>query len=167
MALKIVYKTVQNLLWDRCPQDFCSGLYRLDKQQGRVFVGSVTSDVFDKSPQKLISKILEVSDEPINVASLVHDSIKDKVSSLELAIVVAFTSKQAEKLKIIKTYMDNFQDRKEELEQLILALAAPYQQELAIILTTPGIKTPFTAIGIISEIGVNMEAFPSAKHLCS
>ena len=29
------------------------------------------------------------------------------------------------------------------------------------------ISSIFTAIGIISEIGTNMEAFPSAKHLCS
>ena len=56
---------------------------------------------------------------------------------------------------------------KAELEELILALAAPYQQELSILQTAPGIRSTFTAIGIISEIGTNMEAFPSAKHLCS
>ena len=59
------------------------------------------------------------------------------------------------------------ESRKAELEELILALAAPYQQELAILQTSPGISSDFTAIGIISEIGTNMEAFPSAKHLCS
>ena len=37
----------------------------------------------------------------------------------------------------------------------------------AILQTAPGISSDFTAIGIISEIGTNMEAFPSAKHLCS
>ncbi|MDR1549365.1 MAG: transposase [Hungatella sp.] len=36
-----------------------------------------------------------------------------------------------------------------------------------LILTAPSFKNTFTAIGIISEIGVNMETFPSAKHLCS
>ena len=59
------------------------------------------------------------------------------------------------------------ESRKAELEKLILALASPYQQELDLILTAPSFKNKFTAIGIISEIGVNMEAFPSAKHLCS
>ncbi|MFQ7231308.1 MAG: transposase [Blautia wexlerae] len=33
--------------------------------------------------------------------------------------------------------------------------------------TAPGTSTNFTAIGIIFEIGINMEAFHSAKHLCS
>lgn len=49
----------------------------------------------------------------------------------------------------------------------MLTLASPYQQELGLILTAPSLRNTFTAIGIISEIGVNMEAFPSAKHLCS
>ncbi len=130
-------------------------------------IGSVVSDVFGKSSQRIIEKILENSDEPLDIASLVHGSMKSKISDLELAVDGEFTPEQAAKLKIIKEHMDNLQDRKEELEQLILALAAPYQQEIAIILTAPGFKDPFTAIGIISEIGVNMEAFLSAKHLCS
>ncbi|MEG6568097.1 transposase, partial [Thermoanaerobacterium saccharolyticum] len=40
-------------------------------------------------------------------------------------------------------------------------------QELDIILTAPSFKNIFSAITVISEIGVTMEAFPSAKHLCS
>ena len=48
---------------------------------------------------------------------------------------------------------------KQSFEELILALATPYQQELTILQTAPGISSPFTAIGIISEIGTNMEAF--------
>jgi transposase len=51
--------------------------------------------------------------------------------------------------------------------ELILALASPYQQKLDIILTAPSVKNTFSAITVISEIGVNLESFPSAKHLCS
>ena len=68
---------------------------------------------------------------------------------------------------MIKAHYESLESRKAELEELILALAAPYQQELTILQTAPGIRSDFTAIGIISEIGTNMEAFPSAKHLCS
>ncbi len=66
-----------------------------------------------------------------------------------------------------KAHYEDLAARKAELEELILVLAAPCQQELAILQTAPGIRSDFTAIGIISEIGTNMEAFPSAKHLCS
>ena len=79
--------------------------------------------------------------------------------------------------KILNKILENPLDTSFDIEPLIhgsmkkklseLELASPYQQKLDIILTAPGINNPFTAIGVISEIGVNMEAFPSAKHLCS
>jgi hypothetical protein len=93
--------------------------------------------------------------------------MKKKLPELELAIDGFITPEQAGKLKVIRKHFENLESRKAELEKLILALASPYQQELDLILTAPSLKDIFTAIGIISEIGVNMEAFPSAKHQCS
>ena len=131
-------------------------------------MGNVVSDTFGKSSQKIIAKILENPDDTsFDIGSLIHGSMKDKLPELELAIDGYITPEQAAKLKIIKEHFDNLEARKAELEELILALANPYQQEISIILTAPGFKNTFTAIGIISEIGTNMEAFPSAKHLCS
>ena len=133
-----------------------------------IQLASVVSDTFGKSSQKIIAKILENPDNTsFDIASLIHGSMKDKLPELELAIDGYITPEQAAKLKIIKEHFDNLEARKAELEELILALANPYQQEISIILTAPGFKNTFTAIGIISEIGTNMEAFPSAKHLCS
>ena len=133
-----------------------------------IQLGNVVSDTFGKSSQKIIAKILENPDDTsFDIGSLIHGSMKDKLPELELAIDGYITPEQAAKLKIIKEHFDNLEARKTELEELILALANPYQQEISIILTAPGFKNTFTAIGIISEIGTNMEAFPSAKHLCS
>ena len=122
--------------------------------------GNVVSDTFGKSSQKIIAKILENPDDTsFDIGSLIHGSMKDKLPELELAIDGYITPEQAAKLKIIKEHFDNLEARKTELEELILALANPYQQEISIILTAPGFKNTFTAIGIISEIGTNMEAF--------
>ena len=49
---------------------------------------------------------------------------------------------------------------------LILNLAEKYLPQLNLILTVPGIST-FSAISIISEIGVDMSVFPTSKNLCS
>ena len=133
-----------------------------------IQLASVVSDTFGKSSQKIMAKILEnPEDTSFDIESLIHGSMKDKLPELELAIDGYITPEQAAKLKIIKEHFDNLESRKAELEELILALASPYQHEIAIILTAPGFKNTFTAIGVISEIGTNMEAFPSAKHLCS
>jgi len=93
--------------------------------------------------------------------------MKGKIPELELAVDGYITPEQAGKLKVIKRHFQDLESRKSELEKLILALAKPYQQELDLILTAPSFKNIFSAIGIISEIGVDMESFPSAKHLCS
>ena len=125
-----------------------------------IQLASVVSDTFGKSSQKIIAKILENPDDTsFDIGSLIHGSMKDKLPELELAIDGYITPEQAAKLKIIKEHFDNLEARKTELEELILALANPYQQEISIILTAPGFKNTFTAIGIISEIGTNMEAF--------
>ena len=133
-----------------------------------IQLASVVSDTFGKSSQRILDKILENPDDTsFDIESLIHGSMKKKLPELELAIDGFITPEQAGKLKVIKKHFEDLESRKAELEKLILALASPYQQELDLILTAPSFKNKFTAIGIISEIGVNMEAFPSAKHLCS
>ena len=133
-----------------------------------IQLASVVTDTFGKSSQKILDKILENPlDTSFDVEPLIHGSLKKKLPELELAIDGYITTEQAGKLKIIKKHFEDLESRKAELEELILALVSPYQQELDLILTAPSFTNVFTAIGIISEIGVNMEAFPSAKHLCS
>jgi len=73
---------------------------------------------------------------------------------------------QAEKLRIIRSHMDSLELCKLNLESLILSIAEKFLPELNLVLTVPGIKT-FSAIGVISEIGVDMSVFPTSKHLCS
>ena len=43
----------------------------------------------------------------------------------------------------------------------------PYLEEISLILTVPSFKSIFSAIAVVSEIGSNMDVFPTAKHLCS
>ncbi|AGY76597.1 IS110 family transposase [Clostridium autoethanogenum] len=129
---------------------------------------NVVSDVLGKSSARILDKILENPlDTSFDIEPLIHGSMKNKISELELAVDGYITPEQAGKLKIIKRHLEDLESRKTELEKLILALASPYQQELDLILTAPSFKNSFSAITVISEIGVNMEAFPSAKHLCS
>lgn len=47
-----------------------------------------------------------------------------------------------------------------------MALAEKYLPQLNLILTVPGIKE-FSAVSIISEIGIDISVFPTSKHLCS
>lgn len=90
--------------------------------------------------------------------------MKKKLPELELAIDGYIPPEQAGKLKVIKRHYEDLETRKSDLEELILQLAKPYLQEIALILSAPSFKNIFSAITVISEIGVNMDEFPTAKH---
>jgi hypothetical protein len=49
----------------------------------------------------------------------------------------------------------------------MLSLSIPYAEEINLILTVPSFENIFSAIAVISEIGFDMDVFPTAKHLCS
>ena len=69
-----------------------------------IQLASVVSDTFGKSSMNIIEKILENPlDKNIDIASLIHGSMVDKIPDLELAIDGVITEEQAEKIKIIKT----------------------------------------------------------------
>lgn len=133
-----------------------------------IQLGNVVSDTFGKSAQNILDRILEnPQDTSFDIIPLIHGSMKAKLPELELAVDGFITPQQAGKIAVIKAHIKDLETRKAELESLILALASPYQQQLDLIQSLPSVKNIFTAIGIISEIGVDMSTFPSAKHLCS
>ena len=133
-----------------------------------IQLASVVSDTFGKSSMNIIERILDNPlDTKFDIASLIHGSMLSKVPELELAIDGVITQEQADKIKIIKQHYDSLDLCKLNLESIVLSLSAPYTKELELILTVPSINSVITAIKIISEIGVNMNVFPTAKHLCS
>ena len=75
-------------------------------------------------------------------------------------------AEQAEKLRIIRSHMDCLKLCKLNLKSLILSTAEKHLPKLNLVMTVPGIQS-FAAIGIISEIGLDMSVFPTSKHLCS
>lgn len=133
-----------------------------------IQIASVVSDTFGKSSMNIIDKILiNPTDTDFDIEPLIHGSMKDKIPNLELAIDGFITPEQAGKLSVIKQHYEDLQARKSNLEKLILSLSESYTEEINLLLTVPSIKNIFTAIAIISEIGVSMDVFPAAKHLCS
>ena len=125
---------------------------------------------FMSSEKKRLQNSLTVSN--IQLGNVVSDtfgksSMKDKLPELELAIDGLITPEQAGKLRVIRQHYDDLQNRKSDLDDIILCLSAPYAEEINLILTVPSFKNIFSAITVVSEIGVNMDVFPTAKHLCS
>lgn len=71
--------------------------------------------------------------------------------------------------RLLQFWLDLLEHENEtiaQLDQLIQALFLPYEEELDLVDSIPGIART-SAYVILSEIGTNMEQFPSAEHLVS
>ena len=97
-----------------------------------IQLGNVVSDTFGKSAQAIPDKLLEnPADTSFDLEPLVYKRLKKKLPELRDAIDGFITPGQAGKLRIIKGHYENLESRKTELEEPILALAAPYQDAIS------------------------------------
>jgi transposase len=132
-----------------------------------IQLASVVSDVFGKSASAITAHLLEhPNDRNFNFKPLLKQSLKQKAEDIGLAIDGEITPEQAEKMRIILSHMNSIELCKANLESCILNIAEKYAPQINLVSTVPGIKS-FSAIAIVSEIGVDMSVFPTAKHLCS
>lgn len=126
----------------------------------------VFSDVFGKAASAITTRILENPAEKMDVSAFRTRGMKATDEQVLAAVDREMCVEQAEKLRIIRSHMNSLELCKLNLESLILSTAEKYLPQLNLVMTVPGIHS-FAAIGIISEIGVDMSVFPTSKHLCS
>lgn len=132
-----------------------------------IKLDDVFSDVFGKAASAITTRLLENPSEPItDVSSFRTKGMKATNEEVLAAVDGAMCAEQAEKLRIIRSHMSSLDLCKANLESLILSVAEKYLPQLNLVMTVPGIQS-FAAIGVISEIGVDMSVFPTSKHLCS
>ena len=131
-----------------------------------IQIDQVFTDVFGKSASAITKQLLEQPDGNFDVAPFVHPSVKAPISEIQAAIEGYICFQQAEKLRLIRKHLDSIIICKASLQALIDKCISQFQAQIELVITVPGIQRP-SAISIISEIGVDMSVFPTAKHLCS
>ena len=132
-----------------------------------IMLSSVATDIFGLSGRSIINALLDDQDlDEYSLSKLVHGKLRNKIPDLLDALDGSLSDIQKDKIRIM---LDNFLSLSEKiakLELMIIDKAKPYQQVIDLLCTIPGIKNT-AAIAIIAEIGVDMSAFYSDKHLCS
>ncbi len=132
-----------------------------------IKLDDVFSDVFGKAATAITTRLLEKPTEKItDVSGFRTKGMKASNEEVLAAVDGEICPEQAEKLRIIRSHMDSIELCKANLDSLILSVAEKYLPQLNLVMTVPGIQS-FAAIGILSEIGVDMSVFPTSKHLCS
>jgi transposase len=140
-------------------------------ESANIKLGQVASDVLGLSGRLMLRALAEGEQDVTKLAELAQGKLKNKKAELRRALVGRLTQVQ-------RWVLAEFLTRVEELEaaltrvearigEEVAACADPFVPEaVALLESIPGVGER-TAQTIVAEIGVDMERFPSTKHLAS
>ena len=132
-----------------------------------VQIANVVSDVFGKTSQSILKLMLKNPNLTLDdITPLLHGHMKSDPKDILKSINGTFDECQSSKMSVCLTHFESINECINSLEKEILKLTVNYTSEINLLLTVPGISE-ISAIFIIAEIGTNMNAFVSDKHLCS
>ena len=131
-----------------------------------IKLDDVFSDVFGKSGSAIMDMLSVCPNGDFNVASIVDSKCKTPISKIQAAVDGFICPEQMSKLGIIRSLLNSVYEARAKIDALISSLAENFRPQVDLVSSVPGIQTA-SAVTIISEIGVDMSVFPTAKHLCS
>lgn len=135
-----------------------------------IGIASVLSDPFGKTATEITSYLLKNTSDSIDEKA-VRKLIKKGATAKSDEIIEAIKgynieSDQAKKLELARGHLDYLDDMITQTEVELYVRIKPYYEFVQYISSLPGI-TELSATIILAEIGVNMNIFDDAKHLCS
>jgi transposase len=135
-------------------------------EDANIKISSVLSDVHGASGSKIIHDIIDGKTDVDELIKHIHGKVKASREDIRKALEGRLTAHHRFMLKIIRKSIEEKEGIIKELEDQIDVATAQYAVEVELLQTIDGVGKD-SAIGIISEIGVNMEQFPNEHHLSS
>lgn len=131
-----------------------------------IKLSSVVSDTQGVSATKIINDIIDGKNDIIHLLTHVHGKVKASKEEIAKALTGRVTPHHQFMLKMIRKTIDENEKLIVELDQQIDLSVSKYEVELQLLQTIDGVGRD-TAITVISEIGVDMNAFANEHHLAS
>ena len=141
---------------------------RLQKtlEGANIKLAAVATDVLGKSGRDMIQALIDGETDAQALAELARGLLRKKLPQLQEALLGRVQPHHRTLLRHILAHIDFLESTLEQLLADIEAQLTPYKEERELLTSIPGIADTTAAI-IIAEIGVDMEVFPSDKHLAS
>lgn len=132
-----------------------------------IKLSSVISDVFGVSGRKLLTRLLEQGyvDE-LDVENNIHGRMKHKKQYITDSLFGTLNEHQIFLIEQSWNHIMYLEKSILKIEDRIDLILVNYQEEVALLITIPGIKIDTAAV-VIAEIGVDMNQFPTSQHLAS
>ena len=139
-------------------------------EDANVKLGNVLSDVFGSSGQKMLEALLENKQSAAEIGQLGHWSLAPKIPLIVEALEGhRMTDHHRFMIRQCLSHMRHIEEMIEELDKEIGVRLKPYEQQVKLACTVPGIKAT-AAASILAETGMDMSPegpFPSCHHLAS
>ena len=135
-------------------------------ESANIKLTSVAKDVMGVSGRAMLKALLEGRTDPEMLAQLARGKLRKKLPELKKALEGRLRAHHRFMLERILEHLDFLDGEIEEISKEVAARMGPFQEELALLDTIPGVNQ-MTAENIIAEIGVDMSRFPSDRHLAS
>lgn len=131
-----------------------------------IKLSSVASDVLGKSGRAMIEAMIAGEENPELLSELAQRRLKNKKADLQRALKGLMGTHQKLMLAAQLRHIDYLDEEIARLDEEIKRRMLPFEEDLELLDTIPGVARR-TAETIVAEIGMNMDQFPSAAHLCS
>jgi transposase len=145
-----------------------SEVRRLQKilEQANIKLASVATDVLGISGRAMLQALLSGEQQPAQMAELAKGRLRQKKAELALALEGRFRPHHARLLTRILEHIDFLDESIAECGEEIDELCRPFEQIIERLDGITGINQR-AAQDLLAETGVDMNPFPSHKHICS
>ena len=131
-----------------------------------IKLGCVASDIMGKSGRDMLDALVAGTTDPTVLADLARGQLRKKIPALREALEGRFEDEHALIVGQILAHIDFLDEAIGRLSEEIEERIRPFGRQRDLLMTIPGVKQR-TAEVLIAEIGVDMGAFPTPKHLAS
>jgi transposase len=135
-------------------------------EDANIKLASVVSTVFGVSGRAMLEALIQGVMSPAETADLAKRKLRSKIPQLVEALEGRVNEHHRFLMRMQMEHLEYLEKAIAQLHERIDEKIKPYQHEVELICTTPGIDT-VAAQHIFAEIGGDISVFPSEGHLAS
>lgn len=135
-------------------------------QDANIKISSAVTDIMGKSGRAILEALIAGETDPDVLASLASSRIKAGRSKLVEALRGRVRDHHRFLLKLHYDQVGNVEAAIAEIDTTLGERTEPFRDKVELLTTIPGVSDTIAEV-IVSEIGLDMERFPSASHLVS
>jgi len=139
---------------------------RLQKflESANIKLSSVATDIMGASGRAMLQALLHGSTDPNILADLAKGRLRKKLPLLRQALEGRFRPHHRFLLEQILSHLDFLDESIERMSEEVTRRTGPFVEEIELLKTIPGVEQR-VAETIVAEVGVDMERFPTHRHI--